>query len=237
MQWYYLSDTHERIAASEEQFPLLVSRGVVRATTMIWRRGMSGWSSCGQIKPELFSAALAGGVAQNHPAADAIAVRGTVTGLARTLAGYAVWFRIAGVLCLMLCLSVMTALAQAGFVTYDRGVRFLFDYLPWSQKMAEMDAVNIYFWAHFAVAVIGAFILCMLGVLLLRAASRAIQARETGSEAILTAALRNAGAWFVTAVVWVLFNALCWGALTLWMEWDNVWKKDESKPAAPAVAV
>lgn len=39
----------------EERLRALALGGVLRPTTLLWRRGMSGWQSCGEVRPELFA--------------------------------------------------------------------------------------------------------------------------------------------------------------------------------------
>lgn len=236
MQWYYLSQSHERIAASEEQLPLLASRGTLRATTMLWRRGMSGWRPCGEVKPELFTASVDRDSDHPHPAADAMAVRGAVAGMARTLAGYAVWLRVTGVICLVASLAVMVVVCQAGWHTYDRGLTFIAEHLPWHASIAEKGHTTIYTWVHFTMLLAAGFVLSALGVLLLRAASRVVLARDTASEPLLGRALQSIGSWFALVVVWVLLNLVFWLSLTVWLGWDKAWEK-ESVLAVPAVSV
>ncbi len=58
MRWYYLSETQETIPTTEDQLPLLASQGLIRPTTALWRTGLVGWASAGELQPGLFSGPL-----------------------------------------------------------------------------------------------------------------------------------------------------------------------------------
>src|SRR5688572_2702038 len=91
MQWYYLSESYERIPVSEAQFAALAARGILRPATPVWRKGMADWTACGEVKPEIFTASVARTSDEHHPVTDSAAVRGTIIGLSRALAGYRPW--------------------------------------------------------------------------------------------------------------------------------------------------
>lgn len=55
MRWFFLSDKQEQIPTTEEQLRGLAANGILRPQTLVWREGMSDWTSAGEIKPELFS--------------------------------------------------------------------------------------------------------------------------------------------------------------------------------------
>ena len=125
MQWYYLSDSHERIAVSEAQFTSLAAGGVLRPATPVWRKGMADWAACGEVKPEVFAAGVSRDSDERHPITDNAAVRGTVIGLARTLAGYNVWLRIFGVLMLIFAVAEMALLGWETWLLIQHGTKVL----------------------------------------------------------------------------------------------------------------
>lgn len=221
MQWYYLSDSHERIAISEAQFLPLAARGVLRPATPVWRKGMADWSACGEVKPEIFTVAVPRDSDERNPVTDIAAVRGTVIGLSRTLADYRVWLRIAGGLVLAAALLICAGIGWQAWLLIDERAESIHRWLPFRgelEKRALLDwSVFVLLGLEAVTAILGAW----AGWLLLRSASCALAARETGSEAGLHTALRGAGRSLVIAMVWVVFVILAALALSLWLGWDK----------------
>ncbi len=55
MSWFYVTDSQEKLAVEEDEFPALARTGAVRPQTLIWKEGLKDWASCGELKPEIFS--------------------------------------------------------------------------------------------------------------------------------------------------------------------------------------
>lgn len=53
MVWYYAEGNNQIGPKSEEEFRLLVSAGVIRTDTLVWREGMPGWKPFGDVDPAL----------------------------------------------------------------------------------------------------------------------------------------------------------------------------------------
>lgn len=226
MQWYYLSDSHERIAISDAQFAPLAARGLIRPATPVWRKGMADWAACGEVLPQIFAAGVARDSDQRNPLADSAAVRGTVIGISRTLAGYRVWFRILGVIALLFSLltTVMCAvLVYFWFSQKPAGGQALTGMVP---GLSSGDALM--FWIVLLFNLVTAVVGAIAGWSLLRAAGHSWQARESGNEHCLNAAIHSLGRYFVLAVSAILFSVIFWLALWLANGWDKAF------PSAPA---
>jgi len=226
MQWYYLSDSHERIAISEAQLAPLAARGTVRPATPVWRKGMADWAVCGEVLPQIFAAGIARDSDQRNPLADNAAVRGTVIGISRTIAGYNGWFRILG---FALFLPALAGLAGTGYLTWlwlSEGTKalHLLHILP---GFASDDPLLL--WILAAAQGITALAGILAGWSLLRAASLAKQARESGNEHNLNAAIHSLGRYFVIAVSMLLFGLILWLSLILWTGWDKAFPKAPQK--------
>lgn len=229
MQWFYLSDSHERIAISEAQFVPLAARGVLRPATPVWRKGMADWSACGEVKPEIFTAAVARDSDERHPVTDNAAVRGTVIGFSRTLADYRVWMRIAGGLVLAAALLILAGIGWQGWLLFDERAESIRRWLPFR---GELDKRALLDWSVFVLIGLEAVTVILsawAGWLLLRTASRSYAARETGSEPSLHTALRCAGRSLVIAIVWVVFVSLAALGFSLWLGWDKAFPPPASE--------
>ncbi|MBX7258041.1 MAG: RDD family protein [Candidatus Hydrogenedentes bacterium] len=53
MVWYYAEGNNQIGPKSEAEFQQLVSAGVIRADTLVWREGMPGWKAYGEVDPSL----------------------------------------------------------------------------------------------------------------------------------------------------------------------------------------
>jgi hypothetical protein len=233
MQWYYLSDSYERIPVSEAQFAALAARGVVRPATPVWRKGMVDWTACGEVKPEIFAAGVTRVSDERHPIADHMAVHGAVIGLSRALAGYHSWMRVLGVglLALGACLVGLLAweswlLVRHGFDAWSHGIP-LFDplkeyaWLPWILMSLDAVVAGLIFWS---------------GGLLLRGAGKARRAMDSGSEQVLASAIQDVGRYFLVTAVMIVFSVVCWLGLLLWLGRDKAFPPPEP-PAGQRITV
>jgi len=227
MQWYYLSESYERIPVSEAQFTALAARGIVRPATPVWRKGMADWAACGEVKPEIFTAGVTRGSDEHHPAADNAAVRGTIIGLSRTLAAYNPWLRILGVVLLVIGTGSLALLGWETWILFRSG----FD--EWSRGNVLLKPLQDHVWiVWLALAwhVLMAFLSVWCGLLLLRAAARAKRAMESGNEHMLTSAIHDTGRYFLITAVTIVLSILCWLGLFLWMS------RQSAFPAPPSPA-
>jgi len=231
MDWYYLSDNHERIPVSEAQLMPLAARGILRPATPVWRRGMGDWAACGEVKPEIFTEATIASGDQRLSGTMSAAMSGTVIGLARTLAGYNVWLRIFGVTLLVaaagLCISMFLTIWYLGSA----------DDAQWKLMLEQSQVANVpkmAVWALVGFEGINFLLTGWCGFLLLCAAGRAKHAAATGNEHVLTAAIRDTGRYFLTSVMLVLLGVLFWTGMIIWLGKDVTFP---GKPGAPEKAV
>src|SRR5271156_6316865 len=56
--WFFASNGQQQGPYPEPQFRDFIARGVVRADTLVWTEGMTGWQKAGEI-PGLLSGAVA----------------------------------------------------------------------------------------------------------------------------------------------------------------------------------
>jgi hypothetical protein len=235
MQWYYLSDTHERIALSEAQFPALAAKGLLRPTTPVWRKGMPGWTACGEVKPEIFAAGVARDSDQRSTYIDNAAVQGTIVGIARVLAGYGPWIRI------FAAFTLTTSLFLASFVGWQLWMAIKYGQEELYRGYGAYDLLKGLGWFDWILiafqAAVSAFV-AWAGIVLFRAPGRAIRARESGSEQALIMALQDMGRYFILTVSVLLLNAVFWIGLFLWLGWDKAFPAPGNKtPPANKVSV
>ncbi len=233
MDWHYLSDTHERIAVHEAQLAPLAARGVLRPATPVWRKGMGDWAACGEVKPEIFTAAVSGGDDHPHSGATAAVMQGTVMGLARTLAGYNVWLRILGIA--LLVSAVLMAVSEVWTIWWLANA----DEADWNVLYSAIHRVSIPKSAVWAIVAFQGLLLLLTGWagwMLLLAAGRAKRAAQSGSEPVLAQAVRDTGRYFILSVVILLTGIVFWTAMVLWLGWDVAWP-GESKPAERVISV
>lgn len=57
MDWVYVSETGERLPASEAELASLVHHGALKPSTLLWRPGAPDWQPAIAVKPELFAGA------------------------------------------------------------------------------------------------------------------------------------------------------------------------------------
>ncbi|HEU5079285.1 MAG TPA: RDD family protein [Opitutaceae bacterium] len=53
MQWYYANDNQRMGPVGEEEFQRLVTSGIVRADTLVWRQGMANWMRYAEVAPTI----------------------------------------------------------------------------------------------------------------------------------------------------------------------------------------
>lgn len=232
MDWYYLSDSQERIAISEAQLVPMAARGIIRPATPVWRKGMGDWAACGEVKPEVFTSAVTGRD-HPHPAAESAAVRGTIIGLARTLAAYNVWLRIFGVLQLLAALMLTAGLAWITYVMITAEDGDWRERLPSQWREAVPRAAV---WAGIAWATINVLLASWSGWLALAAAARAKRSADDGSERTLSAAVQDAGRWAIVCLFCVLTTIAFVSAMVMWIGWDKAFPP-EKKPAEKVISI
>ncbi|HWB02042.1 MAG TPA: DUF4339 domain-containing protein [Verrucomicrobiales bacterium] len=228
MQWYYLSDSHERVALSEAQFPVLAARGLLRPTTPVWRKGLADWIACGEVKPELFVGGIVRDSDQRGFLTDHTAIQGTVTGVARVLCEYRGWFWIAGGMIILWALAGISFLGWAAWQIGRFGVESL------NRGFAFMDPLRNFLWIVvllLALSAVMSLIAGWTGWLLIRSGIKAKQARESGAEHLLVGAVRDIGRYFCIVVVMILLEIIVWVSLGLWLGWDKAFPMPGPPPA------
>lgn len=230
MDWYYLSDTHERIAVSEAQLAPLAARGVIRPATPVWRRGMGDWAACGEVKPEIFTAAVSGSDDPRHPAAESMALRGAVMGLARTLAGYNVWLRIYAIFFLVVSLVMSLAVIVQLYFIIKKGTGSIGEVYP---ELGEIILSTAVIFAVLAGEVIILLVTVWSSILLLCAASRARRAAHTGNEHLLASAIRGIGRYFLITTIMLILSMIGWLTAVTLIGWDKAFPSRE--PSAEKV--
>jgi hypothetical protein len=233
MQWYYLSDSHERIALSEAQFPALAARGLLRPTTPVWRKGMSGWTACGEVKPEIFAGGVTRDSDRNHTLSDNAAVKGTIIGLARVLAAYRVWFRIVGGFTLIVAAALVALLVWQTWTSIKFGTEALDRGYIFMDQVKDRPWI---LWLVMGVEAVTALLAAWAGCFLLRSANTAKKARDLGSEQTLIAATQQAGRFVMICVVTLILNAIVWISLSLWLGWEKAFPVHGS-PQGEKVAI
>lgn len=51
-KWYYADGSEKKGPLSEEEFGRLISAGTILPDTLVWRKGMSGWQTLGEVHGE-----------------------------------------------------------------------------------------------------------------------------------------------------------------------------------------
>ena len=57
MDWYYASESDQRVSFKEEDFEALVSLGTIGSSTLVWSSGFSDWRKASAVRPTLFGMA------------------------------------------------------------------------------------------------------------------------------------------------------------------------------------
>jgi len=230
MLWYYVTDRQERLAATEEQLPALAGSGILRPTTLVWKKGMVEWISAGELKPEWFAAGPAI-PADGAPGAVARPVEdsGLVAELARTLRGYAGWVEVSGwlhALTAVACVAVGTAV---GYFAWGKPERLM----EWARRAPEtLRPLLEQPWWTVAGLGAGALLLFFMGGQLIGGAVRVRRAENLQSRDDLRIALRSMGSFFRSTVLTLLFGLLLIAAGVL--HHYRPWQKSASGPADPA---
>jgi hypothetical protein len=227
MQWYYLSDSFERIPMSEAQFTALAARGILRPATPVWRKGMADWTACGEVKPEIFAAGVHRGSDENNPAAGSAAIHGTIIGLSRALASYNPWLRILGVVLIVIATGVFSLLGWESWNVLEFGVdEWKKGHVFLERLLSQVWVV----WALLAFQAVSASLTFWCGLLLLRSAARAKRAMESGDERILTSAIHDTGRYFLITALVTIFGIILWLGVWLWVS------RTDAFPAPPSPA-
>lgn len=224
MLWYYVSDRQERLAVPEDQLPALAGSGIVRPTTLIWQKGMGGWVSAGEIKPELFHA-LPEGTVDGQRAESA----GVVGELARTLRIYAGWVEVSGWLHAITGVAGVAVATAIGYFAWRNPGRLV----EWGQRMPEsLRSVLDYPWVAAGALALTGLLLLFTAAQLIGGAARARRAEQLRSREELRIALRSVGSFFRSTVLTLLLGLLLLSGALLYQ--FRPWQKEKTPPAAPA---
>ena len=74
-----------------------------------------------------------------------------------------------------------------------------------------------------------------IGLLLFRAAARAVRARETGSEQALAGAIHDLVRYFMLTAILVVVGVVVWLSLFLWLGRDRAFPTPPVRPAKSVV--
>ena len=233
MLWYYVSDRQERLAVPEDQLPALAGSGVLRPTTLIWKKGMDAWISAGEVKPEWFLAGAvpAGGTVEAAPLGIAASDGGLVAELARTLRTYAGWVEVSGWLhglTAVACVTVGTAMGYFAWMKPDR-------LLEWARRAPDTlrPLMENPWWSVGGWAAV-ALLLFFMGAQLIGGAHRVRLAESLQSRDDLRIALRSMGSFFRSTVLTLLLGLLLIAAGVLFHY--RPWQTPTTTPAEPAPA-
>lgn len=230
MLWYYVSDRQERLAAPEDQLAVLAGSGVVRPTTLLWRKGMDQWLSAGELKPEWFSGAV-------EPAAttalvpSALEDRGLIAELAQTLRIYAGWVTVSGWVHFFTGVAAIACGTVIGYFAAQRPQRLM----EWKSRAPEALglALDHPWWLAAGLGGV-ALVMLFMGTQLIGSAARVRRAETLQSREELRIALRSLGSFFRTTVLTLLLVLLLTAAGALYHY--HPWKKPAEPPAKPVPA-
>lgn len=226
MHWYYLTDRQERVPVTEAQLLPLASGGVIRPNTLIWREGLPSWSTCGEVRPDLFAPPVS--ASQQAAVGDASLLLS-----ARSLADYSPWMGVFSAVMLVsggLVMALTAALATG----------WLFD-LGWFREMMRQvtpdgGVLPSHGWPAVAGGVILSLTLLIPGSMLAVAARQVKRAAVRGDGNILSASLRNLGRFFQWWIVGMFVLTILSAAWSLYHWRDKALPKPPD-PAAQRVAV
>ncbi len=224
MLWYYVSDRQERLAVPEDQLAALAGSGVLRPTTLVWRKGMEEWTSAGELKPEWFSGGdgLPSTVAEGED-------RGLVTELAQTLRPYAAWVSLSGWMHGLTAVLLVAGSIALGYFAWRRPERLL----EWSPQLPDgLRPLLAGPWWTVGAALVLALLLFFMGAQLIGGAARIRRAGSLQSREELRIALRSVGSFFRATVLTLFLALIAGGALLL--HHYRPWQK--AKPEAPVPA-
>jgi hypothetical protein len=223
MNWYYLTDRQERVSVGEEQLAPLAAGGVLRPNTLVWRKGMSGWAVCAEVRPELFSESGAGA-----GATDARTIE-----QARALACHAPWMGVfsAAMILAGAVLMAFTAAAAAGWLLGMGWFRELM-----RQVVPGGEVAAVHGWCGLSAGVLASLSLMVPGSMLAVAAGQVKRAARRGDPSLLAAALRNLGRFFQVSVMGALLLTVLSGVWSLWTWRDRALPKPPD-PTADRVEI
>ncbi len=224
MLWYYVSDRQERLAVPEDQLWGLAGSGVLRPSTLLWRRGQGEWISAGELKPELFR----GGALE-----EAGESGGLVVELARSLRGYAGWVEFSGWLhggTAVGCVAMGTAV---GYLAWRRPERLA----EWSGRVPEVLRPLLEApWATVGGLAAVGLVLFFMGAQLIGGAGRVRRAERLRSREDLRVALRSVGSFFRCTVVSLLLGLGVLAGAVLYHYRPGAVPKVPTAPLVPAPA-
>jgi hypothetical protein len=226
MHWYYLTDRQERVPVTEEQLLPLASGGVIRPNTLVWREGLAAWSTCGEVRPDLFAPPVSS--AQQAAAGDAAMLLAS-----RALADYSPWM---GVFSAVLLVSGGLVMA----CTAALATGWIFD-LGWFREMMRQVTTDgtvlpSHGWPALAGGVILSLCLLIPGSMLAVAAGQVKRAARRGDGSVLSASLRNLGRFFQWWIVGLFLLTVLTASWSLYHWRDKALPKPPD-PAAQRVAV
>ncbi len=222
MLWYYVSDRQERLAVPEDQLSALADSGVLRPTTLLWRRGQEAWVSAGELKPELFGAG--GGAGELGESG------GLVMELARTLRSYAGWVEFSGWLHGVTAVGCVATGTAVGYFAWRRPERLE----EWARRVPEVLRPLLEVpWATVGGLAVVALVMFFMAGQLIGGAGRARRAEAQGSREDLCVALRSMGSFFRCTVVSLLLGVLLLAGAVLYHYRPGV---RAAAPAAPMPA-
>ena len=228
MLWYYVSDRQERLAVPEDQLGALAGTGVLRPSTLVWRKGMEQWASAGELKPELFSGEPAMVPSAAGPAGS-LESTGMVTDLARALRPYAGWVEVSGWLHGLTGVAAVASGTAISYFAWLKPARLT----EWTSRMppAQRPLLEHPWWTVGALGLL-ALLLLFMGAQLVGGAARVRRAEALGSREELRIALRSMGSFF-RATVLSLFAGLLLLTAGL-LHHFRPWQKSPATPPAAA---
>ena len=228
MDWHYLSEHQERIPVPEERLRALALGGVLRPTTLLWRRGMSGWQSCGEVRPELFApptpAELALPAEDTRSPAAQLALQRIGEGVRPYLPwiGACGWISVIGS-ALLLIAAIIAALFLA--LAADKLKLRLIDAGLSSSVAEDQLKLGLILGGTGLAAIVG----ILLGIRLIRTRRQLTRSWIHGSVEELQRALSGFGAYFTTQAATVATCILIALGVVVYRTWPEKKKADEPK--------
>ncbi len=208
----------------EDQIAALAGSGVLRPTTLMWRKGMQEWTSAGELKPEWFS-----GGGENLSPVEVTEDRGLVVEMAQALRPYAGWVSLSGWLHGLTAVLLVAGATALSYFAWRRPERLL----EWSPQLPQgLRPLLAWPWWTVGAAVVLALLLFFLGAQLIGGAARIRRAGALQSREELRIALRNVGSFFRATVLTLFLGLIAGGALLL--HHYRPWQKPKPPAAVPA---
>ncbi len=228
-QWYYLTDRQERLAVSEDQMSGLAATGLLRASSLVWKRGMKDWVPCGEVKPEIFTAATRSLAQSSVPGLSVEAETALVARLALPLARYRIWFRLLGVLFI---LSSFWNFVATGVLVWNLISGRQLDSLTGPLAAAGEGNPQLMWFIAVIIFIVGG-IYFWVGLELILSAARARRAAAGGHAESLAGAQAALGR---SAMIGVIATMLLITATTSYMAW-RVYQNSRAGAVVPPKSV